>query len=141
MAIIDSGCSSVDGQFDCVTDAGETTHVLSRLEVSGGKKAVVVKHSNTEALVTKVRSTMGLDTASCATGALLYTVSTATTTGEGPVRVLDATPGSGGCAGDELNDATLTSNGVSSYRFADWGVTITVVANNGHGCDITVALT
>ncbi|KAI1734532.1 M6 metalloprotease [Xylaria scruposa] len=131
----------VDDQFDCVTDVGVTTHILSPLEVSGGKKAVVVKHSDTEVLVAEVRSTMGLDTTSCATGVLLYTVSTITATGEGPVRVLDVTPSSGGCAGDELNDATLTSSGVSSYRFADWGVTITMVAKNNQDYEIMVALT
>ncbi|KAH8163849.1 metalloprotease M6 [Xylaria polymorpha] len=120
-----------DNQFDCVTDAGSSTHVLSPLEVAGGKKAVVVKHSNTEVLVAEVRSAAGLDAKSCATGVLLYTVSTETATGEGPVRVLDARPGSGGCADDELNDATLTLNGVNSYTFANWGIRVTVVANNG----------
>ncbi|KAI0448866.1 M6 metalloprotease [Xylaria acuta] len=128
----------VDDQVDCVADAGETTHVLSPLEVSGGKKAVVVKHSDTEILVAEVRSATGLDTASCATGVLLYTVSTTTATGEGPVRVLDAKPGSGGCAGDELNDAALALDGVRSYRVDNWGIEVTVVAKNGQDYEIRV---
>ncbi|KAI0465972.1 M6 metalloprotease [Xylaria cf. heliscus] len=128
----------VDNQIDCVTQAGESTHILSPLEISGGKKAVVVKHSDTEILVAEVRSATGLDTESCATGVLLYTVSTTTATGEGPVRVLDATPGSGGCARDELNDATLTLNGVSSYTIADWGIEIIVVAKDEEDYEIKV---
>ncbi|KAI1171397.1 M6 metalloprotease [Nemania sp. FL0916] len=130
-----------DDQVDCVAENGETTHSLSPIEVTGGKKAVVVKHSDTEVLVAEVRSATGLDAASCATGVLLYTVSSTTETGEGPVRVLDATPGSGGCAGDRLNDATLTLDGTSSYAIPDWGIEVTVVAKNGEDYDIKVALT
>lgn len=128
----------LDAQIDCVDASGNTTHVLTPLEVPDGKKAIVVKHSDTEVLVAEVRSANGLDKASCATGVLLYTVSTTIPSGEGPVRVLDATPGSGGCADDELNDATLTLNGVRSYRHADWGIGVTVVAQNGEDFQIMV---
>lgn len=130
----------VDDQVDCVAEAGETSHILSPVEVAGGKKAVVVKHNDTDALVAEVRSSMGLDSASCATGILLYTISTKTATGEGPVRVLDVTPGSGGCASDELNDATLTLDGVRSYRVASWGIEITVVRKDGEDYEIRVTL-
>ncbi|KAJ8121406.1 hypothetical protein ONZ43_g2135 [Nemania bipapillata] len=128
----------VDSQVDCVAEPGQTSHVLSPVEVVGGKKAVVVKHNDTEALVIEVRSSTGLDTKSCAAGVLLYTVSTIIETGEGPVNVLNVTPGSGGCAGDELNDATLTLNGINSYTIADWGVKVTVVATNGEDFKLTI---
>ncbi|KAI0856096.1 M6 metalloprotease [Xylaria cubensis] len=129
-----------DDQIDCVNVAGRTLHTLTPLEIAGGKKAVVVKHNATNALVAEVRSSGGLDSASCATGVLLYTVSTETDTGEGPVRVLDVTPGSGGCAGDELNDATLTEDGVSSYKISNWGIVVTVVARNEDEYTIEVTL-
>ncbi|KAI0798276.1 M6 metalloprotease [Xylaria sp. FL0064] len=131
----------VDDQIDCVAGAGETSHVLTPWEVAGGKKAVVVKHDDTDALVAEVRSAVGLDSASCATGVLLYTVSTETATGEGPVRVLDATPGSGGCANDELNDATLTMDGVNSYIVPGWDIKITLVARDGDDFEIRVTVT
>ncbi|KAI0192141.1 M6 metalloprotease [Astrocystis sublimbata] len=127
-----------DDQIDCVAEAGETMHVLSPLEVNGGSKAVVVKHSDTEVLVAEVRSARGLDAASCATGVLLYTISTTTPTGQGPVRVIDATPGSGGCAADELNDATLSLDGASSHRFADWGIEVSIVTKDGEDYEIKV---
>ncbi|KAI0423468.1 M6 metalloprotease [Xylaria sp. FL1042] len=131
----------VDDQIDCVTGAGETSHILTPLEVAGGKKAIVVKHNGTNALIAEVRSPAGLDSASCATGVLLYTVSTKTATGEGPVRVLDATPSSGGCANDELNDAPLTVDGINSHTVPGWGIKITAVAKDGEDYEIRVTVT
>ncbi|KAI0966060.1 M6 metalloprotease [Xylaria arbuscula] len=129
-----------DDQIDCATGAGVTSHVLSPIEVAGGKKAVVVKHNGTDVLVAEVRLSKGLDSAACATGVLLYTVSTRIATGEGPVRVLDATPGSGGCDGDELNDATLTVGGVKSYTVAGWGIEIEVLAKTGEDYEVKVSV-
>ncbi|KAI1424866.1 M6 metalloprotease [Xylaria sp. FL1777] len=128
-----------DDQIDCVSVAGTTSHTLTPLETIGGKKAVVVKHNATNALIAEVRSAEGLDSASCATGVLLYTVSTETDTGDGPLHVLDSTPGSGGCAGDQLNDATLTVDGVDSYIVRGWGIVVTVVAKDGE--DYTIEVT
>ncbi|KAI5928480.1 M6 metalloprotease [Camillea tinctor] len=127
-----------DEQVDCVAAAGQSTHVLTPLEVKGGKKAVVVKHNATDVLVAEVRSAQGLDADSCATGVLLYTVSTETGSGEGPVKVLDATPNSGGCADDELNDATLTLDGTSSYTVPGWGVKVEVTGADGEQFTISV---
>ncbi|KAI1124049.1 M6 metalloprotease [Nemania abortiva] len=129
-----------DSQVDCVAEPGQTSHVLTPVEVAGGIKAVVVKHNDTDALVIEARSSTGLDKMSCATGLLLYTVSTRIETGYGPVKVLDVTPRSGGCAGDELNDATLTLSGVSSYTVADWGVKITLVAKDDEDYELMVAV-
>ncbi|KAI1494794.1 secreted protein [Biscogniauxia mediterranea] len=135
-----------DDQVDCVAAAGQvtSTHVLTPLEVAdGGKKAVVVRRNNgTDVLVAEVRSARGLDAASCATtaGVLLYTVSTRTASGEGPVEVLDATPGSGGCAGDERNDATLTLGGTSSYAVPGWGVTVALTEVTDDGEQFTISV-
>ncbi|KAI0007244.1 M6 metalloprotease [Xylariaceae sp. FL0662B] len=127
-----------DEQIDCVAETGSSTHTLSPIETPGGVKAVVIKYNTTDVLVAEVRSPLGLDAAACAAGILLYTVSTTTATGEGPVRVLDATPGSGGCAGDELNDAPLTVNGTSSYAIPEWGVEVRVVGSSGDSFEIQV---
>ena len=120
-----------DEQIDCVTAAGSTTHTLSPLETTGGIKAVVVKHNSTAALVAEVRSAHGVDSATCAAGVLLYSVSTVTETGLGPIRVLDANPGSGGCAGDELNDAPLSLDRTRSYTVPGWNVTVSLTSKSG----------
>ncbi|KAI1372054.1 M6 metalloprotease [Hypoxylon crocopeplum] len=127
-----------DEQIECVAEAGSSTHMLTPLEKAGGSKAVVIKHNSTNALVAELRTADSLDLASCSTGVLLYTVSTMTATGEGPVRVVDATPTSGGCAGDRLNDAPLSLNGTSSYTSRDWGIKVTVVTQTGDGVEISV---
>ncbi|KAI1396969.1 M6 metalloprotease [Hypoxylon fuscum] len=127
-----------DDQIECVSGAGSSTHTLTPLEKTGGPKAVVIKHNSTNVLVAELRTADSLDAASCSTGVLLYTVSTATATGEGPVRVLDTTPSSGGCAGDKLNDAPLSLKGTSSYTVPQWGVKVTVVKESSDGVDIKV---
>ncbi|KAK7983539.1 hypothetical protein PG989_010941 [Apiospora arundinis] len=130
-----------DDAVDCVLDAGSTEHVLTPLAVAGGgKKAVVVAQTETTALVAEVRIAAGLDKEACAPGVLLYTVDTQLPTGSGPVRVLDATPDSGGCVGlfEDLMDSalSLTLEGskslayapVSSYEVKGWGVKVTLVS-------------
>ncbi|KAI0845893.1 M6 metalloprotease [Daldinia vernicosa] len=127
-----------DEQISCVAETGSTTHTLTPLEKPGGSKAVVIKHSSTDVLVAELRSASGLDSASCSTGVLLYTVSTTTATGEGPIRVLDTTPGSSGCAGDKLNDAPLSLGGISSYTVPGWGIKVTVVSESNGSVDVRV---
>ncbi|OTB13884.1 hypothetical protein K445DRAFT_319757 [Daldinia sp. EC12] len=127
-----------DEQIACVAARGSTTHTLTPLEKSGGSKAVVVKHNGTDVLVAELRSASGLDSASCSTGVLLYTVSTTTATGEGPIRVLDATPRSSGCAGDKLNDAPLSLKGTSSYTIPGWGIKVTVISESNDGVNVKV---
>lgn len=131
-----------DENFDCVLDAGTTTHTLSPVSSEEGStiKGVVIKHSATEVLVAEARSDTGNDSESCAQGVLLYTVSTTTETGKGSFMVLDANPGSGGCAGDELNDAPLSLAGTSSFFVEDFGVTVAVVDQQGSDYTIEVEL-
>ncbi len=126
-----------DADVDCVAGAGITEHVLLPLEgpnggaqQGGGVRAVVVRHNATAVLVAEARTRRGGDASSCAAGVLLYTVSTATETGKGPVRVVDTTPQSGGCAGDELNDAPLSTVG-ASHTVEGWGVRVTLTGQTG----------
>ncbi|KAK7745171.1 hypothetical protein SLS62_009884 [Diatrype stigma] len=136
-----------DAQVGCVDGSGSTAHTLSPVEVSSSEgaaavadsvKAVVVRHNDTAVLVAEARSRLAVDEAACAVGVLLYTVTTDTGSGEGPVQVVDANPGSGGCADDELNDATLTLDGTSTYSVPGWGVTVTVTGRDGDAYAIQV---
>lgn len=139
-----------DDQVDCVapTNAGagnastSSLHKLTPLETAGGVKAVVVKQSERAALVAEVRSKRGVDEFSCGTGVLLYTISTDVATGKGPIRVLDANPGSWGldCALNELDNAPLTlgGEGASTHTVEEWGVTVTVIEQDGDDYTIRV---
>jgi M6 family metalloprotease-like protein len=121
-----------DAQVECVEGSGSTKHTVSALGLNDDRvKAVVVRRNSTAALVAEVRTKTGLDSAACATGVLLYTISTAVETGKGSIRVLDTTPKSGGCAGDELNDAPLSIGGVTSYTVAGWGVKVSLLSQAG----------
>lgn len=129
-----------DKAVDCVLEAGSTTHVLTPLAVEGGKKAVVIAGSEISALIAEVRTADGVDKNLCAPGVLLTEVNTRTAPGSGPIRVLDATPGSLGCVAklDDKNDATLslTLEGskslaykpVSSFAVPNWDVTVTLLS-------------
>ena len=129
-----------DEQFDCVQTAGSSTHVLSPASDSGGAptKGVVVKRSNTEVLVIEARSDGGNNGGTCAQGIIIYRVSTTTETGKGSFIIYDTTPSSGGCAGDELNDAVLNLGGTRSFTVNDYGVTVTVTGQQGNDYSIWV---
>ena len=132
-----------DSQVDCITDTGSTTHVISPVEVEGKEgdtKAVVIKRNSTAALVAEVRSKSGVDKGACSTGVLLYTVSTNTPTGKGPVRVVDTNPQSKGCANEELNGAALNTAGVSSFSVPGWGVKVTVTGQVGDVYNVTIVV-
>ena len=123
-----------DGQVDCVSGPGSTTHTLSPVEqAQGGTKAVVYKRNSTTALVAEVRAKLGVDTNACSTGIVLYAVqvTTARRFVSGPIRVVDTTPRSGGCGGEELNDATLNLQKAKSIVVPGWNVTVTVTGQTG----------
>ncbi|KAK8006825.1 hypothetical protein PG989_000815 [Apiospora arundinis] len=132
-----------DEAVDCVLEVGSTEHVLTPLAIKGSgsdKKAVVLAGSETTALIAEVRIAAGLDKEACAPGVVLTEVNTRIGGGNGPIRVLDTTPGSGGCAGilDDMVDSalSLTLEGskslacapVSSYDVPGWGVKVTLLS-------------
>jgi M6 family metalloprotease-like protein len=129
-----------DSQVDCVTVPGTTSHTLTPIETASGSKMTVIKTSDTRAVVAEVRSDKGVDSATCATGVLVYTVDTSVTTGSGPIVVQDARPDSGGCDGAELNDATFGygSGQVSVFHDAVSGASITVTGHHGDNYTISV---
>lgn len=94
-----------DAQLSCVAARGTSVQqTLTPAEIAGGRKAIVVRYGTTRAYVAEVRARLGLDSATCDTGVLVYSVDSAVQSGAGPVRVQDAKPRSGGCGGNELND-------------------------------------
>ncbi|KAI9899761.1 hypothetical protein N3K66_006222 [Trichothecium roseum] len=130
-----------DEQFDCVQGgAGSTTHVLSPASDSAGAKTkgVVVKRSETEAVVIEARSDGGNNAGTCAQGVIIYRVSTTTETGKGSIIVYDTTPGSGGCGDDELNDAVLSPGGTSVFTVEEHGVTVTVTGKEGNDYSVSI---
>jgi M6 family metalloprotease-like protein len=129
-----------DSQVSCVAGQGTRTVTLTPLETNGGKKIAVVTTSPTRAVVAEVRSKQGVDSGACATGVLIYTVDTTINSGDGPVRVQDARPDSGGCGGHELNDATFGygANAVTHYSDAESGTTIDVTGHSGSKYTLTI---
>ena len=95
-----------DAQVVCA-DPRRTTHarlspVAESADAPRWQDAMVVYPvSETRAVVVENRQPVGYDEAIGANGALVYTVDTSVRSGEGPVRVVDSTPGSA----DGLDDA------------------------------------
>jgi M6 family metalloprotease-like protein len=134
-----------DAQIDCISGSGTSTHLLSPIEappLSGDAsvKAAVIRQNSTAALVAEVRSRAKGDSGACATGVLVYQVSTALETGKGSIRVVDANPHSGGCAGDELDDAPLSLTGTRSINVPAWGVTINITGQVEDNYTITITV-
>jgi M6 family metalloprotease-like protein len=119
-----------DDQIDCVTEPGTTEHRIAPVERPGGTKAVVVRTGERTAYVIESRRQIGNDPDACSTGVLVYAVNSPMRSGEGPIRVIDATPGSPpspGCS--DLDIATLDANGASTLALPN-GVTIEVVGQS-----------
>lgn len=112
-----------ESQVDCRNSSGTTTHRISPIEVqAGSKKCVMIPMNQTHSILVEVRSTLGINKDACGTGALIYEVFADIETGNGPIRVVDSTPESGGCdpsIGGDLNDApynvgsTFNRSGIS----------------------------
>jgi M6 family metalloprotease-like protein len=113
-----------DDNIVCITGSSRNYRRMQDLSAptATGINAMVVKLNNTAVLVAEYR--IGSPPGSCGSGLLLYTVTTNTASGEGPIRVLDTHPNSGGCGGDELNDAPLTRGDI--YRVPILGMDIRV---------------
>lgn len=120
----------------CVTSPGSTTHTLS--PVSSPEAGItVIRTGRHRAIVAETRTRSGLDRDICAEGVLLYTVDSRVPTGEGPVRVIDSRPRSGGGAGcadrlpaelAELSDAPFAPG--ESHTFRD-GTRVEVTGHEG----------
>jgi len=124
-------------QAGCVSSAGRFTDTLTPVSTAGGRKMVMVRTGPTTVLVAEARARTGLDSTVCAPGVLIYAVNTAVDSGSGPVVVKDSRPGSGGCGGHELNDATFTPG--SRFHDPAGNTTIDVVGRSGDNYTINTA--
>lgn len=126
-------------QVDCVNRPGSVTeHRLVPLATRGGTKITVIPVSRRTAYVVEARRRGGLDPTACRPGVLVYRVATDVSSGNGPIRVADATPGSGGCyRGDSnvivgLTDATYRPGQTFSSARRD-GVSVSVLREDPDG--------
>ncbi|MDI5967208.1 M6 family metalloprotease domain-containing protein [Streptomyces sp. SL13] len=99
-----------DRQVVCVATPRTTTVALTPDEIPGGRKAVVVPYGPHTAYVLEARRALGNDSAACSEGVLAYRVRTDVSSGDGPVKVVDANPATSACdfssgSFNSLNDA------------------------------------
>ncbi|WP_157996836.1 M6 family metalloprotease domain-containing protein [Streptomyces otsuchiensis] len=145
-----------DSQVDCVDGPGTTEHLLTPLGAphagtstgtstgtgtgtgTEGTRLVAVPLSSSEVLTLEVRTRTELDQAVCRPGVLMALVDTARPSGEGPVRVLDATPDSAGCLA--LPDPEVTPGLTDAphvpgetFRDDDAGVEVEVISSDEEG--------
>lgn len=119
-----------DRQIHCDATRGEHTYRLTPLETAGGSKAVIIPYGATRAYVLEARETQGNDLDACRTGVLAYRVRTDVDSGQGPVTVVDAHPGTSACdfssgSFNSLNDAPFTAG--QSWSDPSAGLTFTVL--------------
>ncbi|MDH2426692.1 M6 family metalloprotease domain-containing protein [Sphaerisporangium sp. TRM90804] len=132
-----------DDQIACVppSSSGTTTaYTLTPLETAGGLKAVVVPTGEYTADVVEYRTSGGNNAGTCDTGALVYQVNTATSTG--PIRVHDSRPGQtglpNGCGDLDVATFGVTGGRPTTYTSADANVTIQVTGADASGLRLTV---
>ncbi|WP_433056613.1 M6 family metalloprotease domain-containing protein [Dactylosporangium sp. CS-033363] len=125
-------------QVGCVTAPGRFTDTVTPVEQAGaGRKMTVIKTGATTVLVAEVRSRQGVDANACTTGVLIYSVDTAVASGNGPIRVKDARPGTTGCRQHPLDDAAYDAG--MSYVDSATGVRIDVVSRSGDTYTFNIA--
>lgn len=129
----------VDEQVICIGSSTRTRenqkYTLTPIEHATGMKALVFRHNVTMALVAECRSGKNLNSDNCGIGVLIYTVSTTTASGHGPIRVQHSSPNSVGCAGERLNDALFIPKhqNRSSFTSTELGIKIIVLTEVTEG--------
>ncbi|MFI9049279.1 M6 family metalloprotease domain-containing protein [Streptomyces sp. NPDC053427] len=125
-------------QVHCAPRRGTPAeHTLTPVPAPGGTKIVVIPTSPRTALVAEARTRGPLDPTVCRPGILIYRVTTNVTSGRGPLRVVDATPRSGGCfttdrhVEPELTDAAFRPG--ATYADRRSGAAVTVLGENPDG--------
>ena len=95
-----------------MTAPGTTEHTLTALETAGGTKAVVVRTGQNTAYAIESRRRLGDDAQACSTGPLTYSINSPLRSGQGPIRIIDPSPGSAQTSAcRDLDIATLQLNG------------------------------
>jgi M6 family metalloprotease-like protein len=131
-----------DRQVACLSEPGVHTVRLTSLDRRNGTKLAVIPTGPHSALVVESRRAAGLDAGACSSGVLVYSVDSAVATGDGPIRVLDASPGDPGdgrCS--DLDIATLGS-GSRPRALTDpaTGVTVELTRHSHHADVVTITI-
>lgn len=128
-----------DRQVACLAEPGRRTIRLAPVERPGGTKIAVVRTGETTAYVAESRRARGNDPAPCSTGVLIYKVDSATQTGEGPIRVMPATPATAPPAGSDCGPLDMAAH-VPGQTFTDpaSGVRIEVRAGGRSGDTVSI---
>ena len=130
-------------QIDCINDETDEDYVLSPLAADDdGLKAIVLRTGLRTAIVAEYRTAEGVDANVCAEGVLIYRINSALRNGKGPVRVVDAEPGTAtgpsGCEVD-LRDGPFTDGQVFNDDAS--GVAISVGATGDGEAEIHLTRT
>ncbi|MGI5377155.1 M6 family metalloprotease domain-containing protein [Streptomyces sp. CA-251387] len=121
-----------DHQVDCLAAPGRRTVRLTPVERPGGTKIAVVRTGETTAYVAESRRARANDPEPCSTGVLIYKVDSATQTGEGPIRIMPATPAAPPSSGCGALDMAAHRPG-QTFTDPSTGVRIEVRAGGGSG--------
>lgn len=131
-----------DRQVACLDEPGVYTVRLTSVDRRNGTKLAVIPTGPTTALVIESRRALGLDADACSTGVLVYSVDSSVATGEGPIRVLDASRGdaeTANCA--DLDIATLgTGSRPRTLTDPSSGITVEVIRQSRHADVVTVTV-
>ncbi|MGI5468905.1 M6 family metalloprotease domain-containing protein [Streptomyces sp. CA-132043] len=129
-----------DRQVDCIPATGSTVRTLRPLAApmtEGGvqrPRLLVARTGESGAIAVEARVAAGNDRGLCREGVLVYRIDGATSSGEGPVRVLDGHPGTSACWGASVHpplaDAPL---GVGESVDAGDGVRVAVTGRTATG--------
>ncbi|MFD7920721.1 M6 family metalloprotease domain-containing protein [Streptomyces sp. NPDC059740] len=113
-------------QVTCLHRPGESAEYrLTPISTPGGTKLLTVPLDSRRAIAIEARERGPLDRAVCRPGVLVYQVSTDVPSGQGPTRVMDAKPHSGGChstdpnVNSELTDAPFAAGETYTDRSSD----------------------
>lgn len=121
-----------DDQVTCLSRTGRRTVRLSPVERPGGTKIAVLRTGETTAYVAESRRAEGVDQNPCSTGVLLYKVDSATRTGDGPIRIINAHPSPTPPTGCTPLDLAAYTPG-QTFTDPDTGARIEVLAGGPTG--------
>jgi M6 family metalloprotease-like protein len=131
-----------DRQVACLSEPGVYTVRLTAVDRRNGTKLAVIPTGPHTALVVESRRATGLDAGACSSGLLVYTVDSSVATGEGPIRVLDGSPGDSGdprCS--DLDIATLgLSTGHTRLTDSSNEITVEVARQFRHADVVTITV-
>ncbi|NUP39266.1 MAG: M6 family metalloprotease domain-containing protein, partial [Streptomyces sp.] len=133
------------GQVECIARPGITRRALSPLGRRGGTKLIFVPVSKYAGYAVEARTNKGNDEAVCKAGVLVSWVDTRIDSGQGPITVVDSTPGSGGCTDEHnvhpgLSDAAFAPGKTFTGGAQGTGVRVRVTGRDARG-DYRVEIT